>query len=171
MPAIIKAVPGVKLALIGFGPEEPSIREEIRALGLESFVEFIGPVSQQKLPSYIASADLFVMPSIIAESGDREGLGVVLLESLACETPVICSDVGGVTDIVQHGKTGLIAKQRDQQDIAAQCIAMLQNDKLRRETAAAGRQMVTERFTWSCVARQFSDSLRSIPGLGGHANL
>ena len=155
MPMVVRRFPKAKLALIGSGPEEDAIRREIKELGLETHVVQLGKVAQERMPNYMASADVFVMPSVVAASGDTEGLPVVLMEALASGTPVVCSDVGGVSDLIKHGETGLLAREKDAADLGRQCIAMLDDEVLRKATAERGRALVEQRFSWPTVALAF----------------
>ena len=155
MPMIVRRFPNAKLALIGSGPEEDAIRREIKELGLETHVVQLGKVAQERMPDYMASADVFVMPSVVAASGDTEGLPVVLMEALASGTPVVCSDVGGVSDLIKHGETGLLAREKDADNLGRQCIAMLDDEALRKATAERGRALVQQRFSWPTVALAF----------------
>jgi len=140
-------LPGARLALVGFGPEEDFIRRLVGDLGLESQVRLLGRASHDEIPGYMASADLVVLPSIKVE-----GLGVVLLEALASGTAVVGTDVGGIPDIIRHEETGLICRSQDPEHMAAACLRLVRDDDLRRRTTAVGRRLVEEKFCWSRIA-------------------
>lgn len=81
----------VRLKIAGFGPDMAARREQVARLGIEDAVEFVGPVTQEHLPSLYRRAALFVAPFVEAKSGDQDGLGLVLIEALGCGCPVVVS--------------------------------------------------------------------------------
>jgi glycosyltransferase involved in cell wall biosynthesis len=143
MGIISREMPDARLALVGFGPEEETIRKVVTEVGLESRIEFLGRLSRAEIPECMASADLLVLPSIKVE-----GLGVVLLEALASGTAVVGTDVGGIPDIVRDGETGLLCRSQDPENLAATCLQMLRNEGLRRRTTENGRRLVEQQYSW-----------------------
>ncbi len=154
MPIIGAEMPEARLALVGFGPEEESIRSTIAAEGLVDRVTILGRVSRDDIPTHMASADLLVLPSIKVE-----GLGVVLLEALASGTAVVGSNVGGIPDIIEDGVTGLLCRSQDEADIAAKCVRMLQDEDLKRRTTENGMQLVNARFSWAGIGTVMEEIL------------
>ena len=168
MPTIAAELPEARLALVGFGPDEDRIRSTIEAVGLGDRVTILGRVSRDDIPTHMASADLLVLPSIRVE-----GLGVVLLEALASGTAVVGSDVGGIPDIIEDGVTGLLCRSRDEADIAAKCVRMLQDEDLKRRTTEKGMQLVNDRFSWTRIAAALEEMLLDCvraPRTSGTAN-
>ena len=167
MKAILEEMGEARLALVGYGPEEETIRRDVASEGLQAEVVFLGRVSRAEIPTYMASADLLVLPSIKVE-----GLGVVLLEALASGTAVVGTNVGGIPDIVRDGETGLLARSHDPEDLAEKCLRMLQDGELRRRTTEEGRRLVGTEFSWSGIGKRleslFSACLRG-PGSGSAA--
>ena len=84
-----------------------------------------------------------------------EGLGLALVEALACECPVVASDLPAVRDVVSDGITGLICNQKDSADLADKIITMLNDPTLRQTLGRAGRQHVLERFDWNIIAERY----------------
>ncbi|MEK7138856.1 MAG: glycosyltransferase family 4 protein, partial [Patescibacteria group bacterium] len=93
-----------KLLIIGDGPLKESLRLKAKRLKLENKVEFLGEVSNNGLPSYLAKADIFVRPSL------SEGLGTAFLEAMAAGVPIIGTSVGGISDFLKDGETGLFCR-------------------------------------------------------------
>jgi glycosyltransferase involved in cell wall biosynthesis len=91
------------------------------------------------------------MPSVVTEEGDQEGLGLVMAEALACECPVVASDLAAIRDIVKDGQTGLLARPGDARDIAARVERVLRDPVAARVLARRGRDVVLERFDWESV--------------------
>jgi glycosyltransferase involved in cell wall biosynthesis len=162
MPTILRERPEATLSLVGFGPEEGAIRAEIEALGLGERCRLHGKANRSEAAAWMASADLYVGPSIVTASGDTEGLGVVFLEALASGTPVVGSDVGGIPDIIEHERTGLLARPEDPEDIARQCLRLLTDQQLRERTLQGATAAIEERFTWESVGRSFDALFREL---------
>jgi glycosyltransferase involved in cell wall biosynthesis len=95
-----------KLIIIGEGDEKNKLTEQVSTLGLEGRVFFMGNLPQSELPGYYAIADVLVLAS------SREGMPNVLLESLACGTPVIATDVGGCAEVISDNDIGELLAER-----------------------------------------------------------
>ena len=156
MPSILKKYKDAKLLIVGDGPEKGRLESQVAELSLKHNVIFSGRVSNRDIASYYSSADVFVLPSIVTASGDTEGLGVVLLEALASGTPVVASNVGGVTDIIINGKTGLTVEQENPEVLASAIMRMLKNRKLAKKLARQGKLHVEQNYSWALVADKFN---------------
>ena len=115
----------------------------------------MGNTPQTELPGLYSAADVFVLPSIVNDRGETEGLGVVLLEAMACGTPVIGSDVGGIPDIVKDEETGLLARQKDPDDLASKILRVFEDQNLRQRMIEKGLAFVRMNFSWRSVADRF----------------
>lgn len=103
LKAVLDAIPGSRLAIIGKGPAEDELKEHFRGYP----VHFAGTMTGEPLSQAFASADIFVMPS------DSETLGFVAIEAMASGIPVVGVNAGGLPDIIQHGVTGYLAENND----------------------------------------------------------
>ncbi len=131
------------------------LREE---LGIERVVTFLGAQDQDTLPYYYSAAEMVVMPS------DYESFGMVALEAMACGTPVIASDVGGLAYLVRHGQTGYRVPARNEKELAAKIVRLLTDEGLRRrmgERAACW----AERFAWPRIADQIQEVYAEVRAL------
>lgn len=147
----------VKLKIVGSGPLEKQLKKLILDLKLESCVEIISNVSDEELLEIYNSSDLFVLPSIVDSEGNTEGLGVVLLEAMACKLPVIGSNIGGIPDIVHDGKNGFLVPQKDSFEIYKTIIKLIENQGLMDKFAFKGYKMVKENFSWKKIAKEYID--------------
>ncbi len=162
LPKVLAEEPSARLVLVGFGPEEGALKRQVQELGLQGKVIFPGSKSGEGLARYYATADVFIGPSIIAESGDTEGQGVVFLEALASKTAVVASEVGGIVDMIKEGETGLTVPQKNSQALAEKIIALCKNPELRQKLAENGRHLVEEQYCWDAVAEKYLELYRGI---------
>jgi D-inositol-3-phosphate glycosyltransferase len=119
-------------------------------LGLEDVVTWLGPQGQAELPHYYSAAQMVVMPS------HYETFGMVALEAMACGTPVVASNVGGLSFIVEHGKTGLLVPYKNPRLLAEALLALLERPELRRQMGRNGT-LVARRYGWPRIARRVLD--------------
>ncbi|TFG62441.1 MAG: glycosyltransferase family 1 protein [Gemmatimonadales bacterium] len=141
----------LKLRIVGTGEWEPSLRESVREQGLDDSVTFTGQVSTAELEREYAAADVFVLPAVRDSKGDTEGLGVVLLEAMRFERPVVASDIGGIPDIVTHEQTGLLCTPGNSESLAAGIQRLVDNPEFARNLAREGRREAAKRFGWDTV--------------------
>ena len=110
-----------KLMLIGDGPERRNMEDLCRKIGLCHEIRFLG--KQDAIEELLAVSDLFIMPS------QSESFGLAALEAMACEVPVISTNVGGLPEVNIHGKTGYLSNVGDVDDMAKNAIDILSNDE------------------------------------------
>lgn len=116
-------------------------------LGLNDVITFLGKRSQESLPYYYGSADVVVMPS------RYESFGMAALEAMACGTPVVASDVGGLSFVVRNGETGFLVPENDPQALANCLGKLLADADLRKRLGECGAQ-VARGYAWNRVADQ-----------------
>ena len=116
-----KTIPS-KLLLVGDGPERVIIESMCRELDICSDVRFLGKLDA--VEEVLSVADLFIMPS------EKESFGLAALEAMACEVPVISSNVGGLPELNIHGKTGFLSNVGDVEDMAQNAIFVLDDANL-----------------------------------------
>ncbi|NJR50546.1 MAG: glycosyltransferase family 4 protein [Leptolyngbyaceae cyanobacterium CSU_1_3] len=148
---IVLAKQSVRLRIVGKGILEPEIRAQCKDLDLEGIVDFLGFVTKEELADEYATCDIFVLPAIVDSKGDTEGLGVVLIEALAHEKPVIASAVGGIVDVICADKTGLLIPEKDPVALAQAILTVLEDPALAQELGRAGLRDVQTRFSWSRI--------------------
>lgn len=153
MPRVLKEV-DAKLEIVGDGPLLDNLKDQVRKLGLEKNINLNGRVSDKGLIDLYKKCDLFVLPSIKDRSGDTEGLGVVLLEAMGFAKPVIASEIGGITDIVKHGYTGLLVSQKNTKELAEAIIEVLKNKKLSDTLAQNGFNYLKDNFDWNTITEK-----------------
>jgi len=153
MKQVVKTSPNCKLVVVGDGPEKDSLVRQSEPIRRN--IVFAGSIPNGQLPAFYRAADVFVLPSIVAKSGDTEGMGVVLLEAIAAGTPVIASNVGGIPDIIISNKTGMLVEQKNPGQLASAIIRILSTSSLKKRFVAAARKHVSESYSWDKVTRKF----------------
>ena len=135
-----------ELVVIGDGPLRVELEAHAHALGLAQRVRFLGVQPHAETIAWMRRAEVVLVPSVTAASGDAEGLPTVILEAAALGTPVVASDSGGSAEAVRHGETGFIVEERDVAALAASLAGILSDAGRRDRMGAAARQHVLERF-------------------------
>ncbi|MCL7973663.1 MAG: glycosyltransferase family 4 protein [marine benthic group bacterium] len=156
----LSAFPDAELTVIGTGERATIIERTARVHGVADRVRMLGSVSRDRLVESYEDHDIFVLPAVVDEKGDTEGLGVVLLEALRFERPVIASGIGGITDIVEHGRSGLLVPPGDSDALASAIEEMARDPERARAMAATGREDVRRQFGWERVVMETSRAYR-----------
>jgi len=130
------SLPDATLLIVGDGPDRAALERQIAARGLQDRARMLGPKMHADLPALFAAADVMVLPSA------SEGLANVWVESLACGTPIVITDVGGAREVVDRPAAGRIV-ERNVEAIAVGIAEVLMNPPKREETAEPAK-----RFTW-----------------------
>ena len=145
--ALVDLPRSVKGLIIGDGDLRPHYETLSSALNLEGRISFIGQVSESDLPDYYRLADVTVLPSVTM----GEAFGLVLLESLACSTPVIASNLPGVRTVVDDSKDGYLVNPGDAADIVRKIRLLMENPVKCTEMGARGRRKVETHYSWPKV--------------------
>jgi glycosyltransferase involved in cell wall biosynthesis len=141
----------VVVDVVGDGPGRPALEDRARELRLGPAARFHGFVPDHDLARRYQQCDAFVLPAVVDEKGDVEGLGVVLIEALAHGRPVIASDAGGITDIVEHERTGLLVPPADVGALTGAIVTLARDPDLADRLGRDGRAFVQERFSWPSI--------------------
>ena len=158
--------PKVHLSIIGDGPLRNELVDLTIALGIEENTEFLGAITQSKLPRLYAGAAIAVIPSIVATSGDQEGLGLVTIEALGCGCAVVASNLPAIRDVVIPDLNGLLAKPKSSQSIADKIKYLLEDVTRLQRFQAVARESVIEKFDWEIVANKYRYLLQALERSG-----
>lgn len=148
-----------RLVLVGDGPLEPNLRQQVREQVLGERVTFMGPQPLEKLPEVMNALDVLVLPSRTTARW-KEQFGRVIIEAHACGIPVIGSDSGAIPEVIGEG--GLVFPEGDAVGLAAAVEQYHRSEPLRREHGERGRTQVLEKYTWSAVARAMHEVYRQV---------
>src|SRR5436305_5681412 len=145
----------VRLVIVGDGPERARIEARIREKRLDGRVAVRGRVSEAELQDAYAAADAFVLPAVVYRRVDTEGLGCVWLGAMNHRVPVIASAIGGITDIVEDGVSGLLVPPGDAPALAAALGRLAGAPDLAAGLGEAGYRRLRERFGWDAITRRW----------------
>lgn len=146
--------------LVGNGPIAEEVRAQVYRLQLTERVGFAGDVDDESLPAYYAAADVFVLPSVERS----EAFGIVQLEAMACGLPVVSTELGTGTSVVnRHGETGFVVPPRDSRALADAINRLLDDPALRARMGAAARARVASDFTEERMVDEVATLYRSLP--------
>ena len=136
--------PDLQLTIIGTGDLETVLRREAAEHQLN--VTFTGTAGAAEIREHLARSWVFVAPSITAQNGDAEGLGMVFLEAQALQTPVVSFRSGGLVEAVEEDVSALLCAEKDVPGLADNIAALLDNRALRQDMGRAGRKRVEQDF-------------------------
>jgi glycosyltransferase involved in cell wall biosynthesis len=153
LPQVKRKYPNVRLAIVGSDYPADSgttemLREYARELGIGENVIFTG--QRTDIASLLAACDLFSLPSF------EEPFGLVFAEAMAMKRPVVALTNGGTSEVVEHGKCGLLSPPGDVDALAANLLRLLDNPALRAQFGENGRSRVEQRFTPQRMASDFA---------------
>jgi glycosyltransferase involved in cell wall biosynthesis len=134
-----------RCVIVGDGAERTRLAVLGRELRLHE-VSMVGDVPFQELKRWYYQAAIFIMPSITLPDGATDGLPTVVLESLACGTPVVGTNVAAIPEVILHGRTGFLVPPNAPEAMADQIESLLGQGSLRSSVAREGRRLIEEEF-------------------------
>jgi len=132
--------------IVGEGELRPMLGKYICELGLSSTVELWGAETHERVIEMYQQAALFVLPCVVSENGDRDGIPNVLVEALSMGVPVISTPISGIPELITSEENGLLVPPRNSATLAVAIARFLDDSLLRRRIAVAGRQTVLAHF-------------------------
>jgi colanic acid/amylovoran biosynthesis glycosyltransferase len=135
-----------RLTLAGDGPERAKLRGLIARYGLADRVSLPGAVPHREVPRLMSTSHLLMMPSLIAPSGDRDGIPNAILEALLSGVPVVASAVSGIPEVIREGDTGWLVPAGEAAALSQAVLTALSDPAAARQRAEAGRDLVRREF-------------------------
>ena len=153
-----EAIKDLRLVLVG---EDHGMRAKLEDIagkeGVSEKVIFTGHIESERIfRSAYGACEVLALPS------DYEAFGLVLAEAMACRKPCVATRVGGVPEVVDEGRTGLLVDYGDVEGLARALTDVLSDEKKAKAMGEAGRKRVEERFTWDIVTRQIENVYREV---------
>jgi glycosyltransferase involved in cell wall biosynthesis len=139
---IVSNIPDVLLKIAGRGHLSDWVNEFIIEHNLQNNIDVLGFVPHDSIRQLYIDADVFVMPSIW-----QEQFGLVGAEALACETPCVASNVGGISEWLQHGQSGFLVPPLSVNDLTEATLTLLSSDELRKKFGMYGREFILNHYS------------------------
>jgi glycosyltransferase involved in cell wall biosynthesis len=147
--------------IVGGGPEKDNLENLAKQLGVANRVTFTGVIDSETIDHFFRECDALVLPAVITETGETEGLGVVLLEAMGYGKPVIASAAGGIVDIVTDRETGLLSPPGDATALAATIRTAMDDPALMTDLAERGTRFADEAFGWDKIVADLQGVYKS----------
>jgi len=141
--------PKIKVIIVGEGPLRMELGRQAKEILVEDMVFFLG--FREDVPQILNSLDMFVLSSYL------EGMGSSLMDAMACRLPVVATRVGGIPEVVEHGKTGLLVSPRSPKSLAKAILKLYENRELAHRLGQKGYEVVHQKFSAEAMASKAID--------------
>jgi glycosyltransferase involved in cell wall biosynthesis len=136
----------LEMVIIGDGDLKEALQKRVNGHALDGKVRFLGSMGNEAALDYIATATLFVLPSVIAPNGDRDGIPTALIEAMYMGTPVVSTRVSGIPELIDDGVNGYLAEPGDVTGLADKMERLLNDAALRQTIGQQARRKVVDNF-------------------------
>ena len=157
MPELFRSFPHYRLVLVGEGPQYPMLRRLVNSLGIAEKVTFLGFQPQDQVRTWMQQARLLILPSL------EEAQGVVLLEALACGTPVIASQVDGIPEVITPD-VGILVPPANSIALFEAIRSILRSPRRWVDMSHRARERAVKYYDWDRIASQFAGLYQSMTG-------
>lgn len=154
-------LPKLEYHIIGSGELKSDLVKKVEQLGIDENVVFFNNVSDQRLVTELDEARCFLLPCVVAESGDRDGIPVALMEAMAMKTPPVSTTVSGIPELVDHEENGLLTEPRNPEATANALVSLLKNDSEWTAYADCARKKVAAEFNIATQAERLEATFRA----------
>ena len=144
---VLKEGVSAKLLMVGDGPDRSNAEQLTRDLGIQDAVRFLG--KQDPVQEILSIADLFLLTS------GSESFGLAPLEAMACGVPVVCSDIGGLPELLHTSQVGVLCPVGDIDTFSKECVKILENDALHAEMSRSAREFVIRNYDTDRIVAQY----------------
>ncbi len=154
-------LPELEYHIIGSGELKSDLVQKTEQLGIEENVVFLDNVSDERLVTELDEARCFLLPCVIAESGDRDGIPVALMEAMAMKTPPVSTTVSGIPELIDHEENGLLTEPRNPEATADALVSLLSNGSEWTAYAERAREKVVTDFNIETEAEKLEATFRA----------
>jgi len=144
----------VELLIVDSDPERNKLVTKVEKLGTAENVNFYGAVAQNELPALYSSAQIVVVPSVVGQNRDQEGLGLIIIETMGCGCAVIASSLGVIRDVIQDDYSGIFVEPANFVEITSAASELLNNKD--------ARASVLEKFDWEVASNRYVSLLKDL---------
>ena len=133
--------------IIGKGPLRKKMEKYVKDFGLYNYVDIPGFLPQSELKQYFINADIFILPCIVAENKDRDGLPNVILEAMVMGVPVISTNISAIPEVIEHRETGFLVREKDEQAIVNTITELWNDRKLYMKISEDSKRKIFKEFS------------------------
>jgi len=143
---IVKTYKNIKCLIVGDGPLRKELEEYVKTLSLDYYIIFTG--IRNDIPNLLRAADIFVLPSLI------EGLGIAAIEAMASGIPVVATNVGGLSEVVKDGISGILVPPKDSEALSGAIMSLLKDSQAAKQMGDEGHKISREKFSSKMMIRK-----------------
>ena len=143
---LAKSKPLLNYTIVGDGSLKEGLQQLILQLGVDNIVTLVGWKNQQEVIEIIKNSDIMLAPSVTSRNGDREGIPVVLMETMAMGLPIISTVHSGIPELIENGVSGFLVPERDVDALAEKLNYLVENPDIWHNMGAAGRAFVEKYY-------------------------
>ncbi|AGT33508.1 glycosyl transferase family 1 [Geobacillus genomosp. 3] len=160
LPRVLETHPNAMLIYAGMGEAYDELKALIEQQGLGSQAKLLGAVPHETMTEYYALSDIVLVPSVHS-AGVEEATSISALEAMGSGSPLIASAVGGLKEIVEHRKDGLLVEEKNVDELAEAIIELLDRPEFGQQLAAAARAKIEEHYSHLSAAKKYEDIYRA----------
>ena len=153
---LIKKLHNIYLIIVGGGKDAKVIAQKAARIGIRNRAIFVGYRPHEEIPDWLSMADVLVLPSY------SEGLPAVIVEAMACKRAVIATKVGGISEAIVDGQSGILVEPRDSVALMKAMEKVARDKDLQLNMGNVGRQIVTEKFSWEENINKLTDIYKRV---------
>jgi L-malate glycosyltransferase len=146
----------IRLMIVGDGLERGNLEQKCKDFGIDSITTFVGAVPNEQVPTYLNQLDIYCAFS------RSESFGVAVVEASACEVPVIVSNVGGLPEVVEDGKTGYVVDTKNMEAVVDKMEQLVKDRETRTQFGKQGREFVEQYYDWQENVTQMEQVYRRL---------
>ena len=162
MKIVADRIPDVEYHIVGSGELKPDLVRTVDRSGIGDNVTFLDAVSDRRLVTELDEARCFLLPCVIGNSGNRDGIPVALMEAMAMKTPPVSTAVSGIPELIDHRRNGLLTQPRTPEATAEAVLELLQNDGVHSAYAERARKKVSTEFNIETEADKLESAFRKV---------
>ena len=153
----------IQVRVAGGGPLYDDLRATVAKRSMSAYFELMGSQPQERIRELMHEADLFVLPCVVAKSGDRDGIPVALMEAMAMGVPVVSTTVSGIPELIHHETSGMLAEPEDSSNLAEAMARLITTPELATACARAARETMEREFEEGLNAGRLAALIEGTP--------
>jgi len=143
---LVKHIPDVRLILIGDGSIKSELKALCKKLDIEQNIQFYGSAGNEEVLKIVSESAIFLLPCVIAENGDRDGIPTSLIEAMYLKTPVVSTKVSGIPELIEDGIEGFLVEPKNVYELSDRIKRLLESEELRNKMGVQGNIKVCKKF-------------------------